>query len=232
MNKIKAIIFDYGGTLSESGMRWDDYKTATKNLLGKHGYPRETSQIYEAIMDTIEYRLKVRREERKELTPHEFFTHVLKLLEIPSKDAVLEEMINDFHQYYTAVFPACLPHLLEDLSRSYKIALLSNTWIDGPRKMLERQGFSKWFDVMICSCDKGIPKPDPRIFHYTLQQIGVKANKAVMVGDSIEADMRGAESVGIKPVWVESSSEERWGGYKIKSVCELPGIIEKIQEST
>ena len=152
-------------------------------------------------------------------------------MEIPRNTSIIKEMIADFYKYYTAVYPDCLTEVLEDLSQSYKIALLSNTWIDGPRTSLEKHGYSKWFDVMVCSCDIGIPKPDGRIYHYVLQKLGIQPNEAIMVGDDVEADMKGAESVGLTPVWIENTASERWEGYSIKSVCELPNILERIQKS-
>jgi epoxide hydrolase-like predicted phosphatase len=229
VNRIKAVIFDHGGTLAESDMQWDEYKTATANLFARHGHQIETSQLYEAIMETLQYRLKIRREQSKELNPDEFFIKILNIMEIPSSTSIIEEMIADFYKYYTTIYPDCIPELLENLSQSYKVALLSNTWIDGPRISLEKHGYSKWFDVMVCSCDIGIPKPDPRIYHYTLQKLGVQPNEALMVGDNVEADMKGAESLGITPVWIENTEHERWKGYSIKSVCELQKILENIQ---
>lgn len=230
MVKIKAVIFDYGGTLAKSGMRWNDYKKATQSLLAKHGYKRGTSEIYDAVMETVEYRLKIRREESRESTANEFFNHILNILDVTSSDAILEEMSDDLYIYNTAIFPECLTHLLEVLSSSYKIALLSNTWIDSPRVILDKFGYSKWFDVMVCSCDLGIPKPDPTIFHHTLKQLGVLANEAVMIGDNVEADMKGADLVGIHTVWIENEGDEKWNGYSIKSVCDLPNILKLIEE--
>jgi putative hydrolase of the HAD superfamily len=231
VNRIKAVIFDFGGTLAESDMQWDDYKIASVNLLARHGHQIEASQLYEAIKETIHYRLKTRRELGKELNPDEFFTKILSILEIPSSPSIIEEMIADFYNYYTTVYPDCLPELLEELSQSYKIALLSNSWIDGPRISLEKHCYSKWFDVMVCSYDIGIPKPDPRIYHHVLEKLGVQPDEAVMVGDNVEADMKGAESVGVTPVWIENTGPERWEGYSIKSVCELPKILMDVRKS-
>jgi HAD superfamily hydrolase (TIGR01509 family) len=232
MNKIKAVIFDHGGTLAESGMQWDVYKIATKNLLSRHGYQRKTQQIYDAMMEAINYRLEIRKELGIELNPEEFFTRIINLMEIPKSDPIIIDLIADFYNYYTSVYLDCLPQVLADLSRSYKVALLSNSWIDGPRISLEKQGYSKWFDLMVCSCDIGIPKPDSKIFHYVLRKLGVQANEAVMVGDDIEADMKGAAAVGIIPIWIENIGSERWEGYSIKSVCELPSTLDEIQKSS
>ena len=48
MNRVKAVIFDFGGTLAEGDMQWDDYKITTVNLLARYGHQIDTSQLYEA----------------------------------------------------------------------------------------------------------------------------------------------------------------------------------------
>lgn len=44
----------------------------------------------------------------------------------------------------------------------------------------------------------GVEKPDPRIFQLGLEAVGVPADRAIMVGDFVYADVRGAEAAGIR----------------------------------
>ena len=46
----------------------------------------------------------------------------------------------------------------------------------------------------------GKKKPDPEIFKYALKVGGVSSSEAVMIGDSLEADIEGALSVGMHAV--------------------------------
>jgi HAD superfamily hydrolase (TIGR01509 family) len=50
------------------------------------------------------------------------------------------------------------------------------------------------------AADVGFLKPHPRIFEHALESIGVRAGEAVFVGDNIEADIRGAQGVGMRAV--------------------------------
>ena len=54
--------------------------------------------------------------------------------------------------------------------------------------------------AVIDSAVVGIAKPDPRIFALALSKVGVPAERAVHVGDSVHADVEGARAAGIKPV--------------------------------
>jgi FMN phosphatase YigB (HAD superfamily) len=63
----------------------------------------------------------------------------------------------------------------------------------------------------------------------------LNSKEVIHVGDSYEADIKGARSVGIKNVWVnnECSKEQLANGsadFVIKSVLELPAIISKIDK--
>jgi putative hydrolase of the HAD superfamily len=84
---------------------------------------------------------------------------------------------------------------------------------------------------MICSRDLGVRKPNPRIFRHVLRELGVKPEEAVHVGDNIEADIEGAEGVGITPIWIRSSDSPPWHGYAIDSICDLPELLRKIENS-
>lgn len=51
-------------------------------------------------------------------------------------------------------------------------------------------------------------KPHPSIFEAALLSAGVAAGEAVMVGDSLKADVRGALNVGMRAVWLRRSGDD------------------------
>jgi putative hydrolase of the HAD superfamily len=113
----------------------------------------------------------------------------------------------------------------------YKVALLSNTISDQPRVCLTEKKLDRHFALMICSRDLGVRKPNPRIFRHVLRELGVEPEEAVHVGDNIEADIEGAEGVGITPIWIRSSNSPPWHGYAVDSICDLPELLRKIENS-
>jgi putative hydrolase of the HAD superfamily len=110
------------------------------------------------------------------------------------------------------------------LSEEYILALLSNARLEAPRQILRDHGYGRWFKAMICSYDIGIPKPDPRIFRHTIDLLGVHQSEAVMVGDSLEADIKGALAAGLQAVLVDDGFSD-WSGPKIMELSELPNLL-------
>ncbi|WP_064031981.1 HAD family hydrolase [Methylosinus sp. R-45379] len=56
-------------------------------------------------------------------------------------------------------------------------------------------------DVYLISEQEKCRKPDPEIFRRAADRLGISTGQCVFVGDSPEADMFGARSVGMKTVW-------------------------------
>uniref|UniRef100_A0A0A0LN41 Haloacid dehalogenase-like hydrolase domain-containing protein 3 n=1 Tax=Cucumis sativus TaxID=3659 RepID=A0A0A0LN41_CUCSA len=65
------------------------------------------------------------------------------------------------------------------------------------RKLLKDLSVLDMFDAVIISAEVGYEKPDGEIFEAALDQLGVRSDKAVHVGDDQKADKEGANAVGI-----------------------------------
>lgn len=71
-------------------------------------------------------------------------------------------------------------------------ALLSNSWGEGyPRDLL-----IELFDTVVISGRIGLRKPDERIYHHTLGQIGVPAGRAVFFDDA-PVNVEAAQAIGM-----------------------------------
>jgi putative hydrolase of the HAD superfamily len=81
--------------------------------------------------------------------------------------------------------------------------MISNTSDDkNVQQLLDRWELRPFFETIITSAACGIRKPDERIFQLALDQIGVPAGQTAMVGDSLEADIQGANQMGIYSIWI------------------------------
>ncbi len=47
----------------------------------------------------------------------------------------------------------------------------------------------------------GVRKPRPEIFRHALEALGVEPEETVHVGDNLDADIRGASLLGMRPIW-------------------------------
>ncbi len=87
------------------------------------------------------------------------------------------------------------------------VGILSNS--EGKlRVLIDELGQGDAFDTITDSGVVGCEKPDPRIFHLTAEALGVEARELLHIGDSFEADIRGALGVGADAIWFNSAGFE------------------------
>ncbi|QNG20638.1 HAD-IA family hydrolase [Rhodococcus triatomae] len=82
-----------------------------------------------------------------------------------------------------------------------RVAVLSNIAFDARRAFASR-GWDRWVDVFVLSFEVGAVKPDERIFEIAAERLGTAPTRALMVGDSAEAD-GAARHLGYEFVLVE-----------------------------
>ena len=223
----KAVILDFGGTLAEGGLEWEPYHEAIRIILTGRGYGVEKGELRRALRGALQS-LNRMRARGKERTFEEVYSDFLGRLGIPGDDALLELLHRNFKTYYRTEYFHCIEDVLRELSGRYKVALLSNTMSDQPRELLEDGGLDGYFDLIVCSRDTGVRKPHPEIFRLVLSELGVEPGEAVHVGDSVEADMYGAQDAGVTGVWIRSPGQPPWNGYTIDSICDLPRLLRAI----
>ncbi|HLP04599.1 MAG TPA: YjjG family noncanonical pyrimidine nucleotidase [Paludibacter sp.] len=94
--------------------------------------------------------------------------------------------------------------LLNYLHANYPISIVSNGFVEVQYKKIESCGMGHYFSHVVLSENAGSLKPDKRIFEYALKLNGAKPSETIMIGDSYEADIRGAQNAGIDQVYFNS----------------------------
>ena len=122
--------------------------------------------------------------------------------------------------------------LMAELSPSYKLALLTNGAPDLQREKIASSGLEPFFQAIAVSGEHGIGKPKPEIFHRLLTELGVSANEAVMVGNSLERDIVGAQNAGIRSIWIRVPGSEEQAevipDHTITNLAEIPAILKEL----
>jgi len=121
---------------------------------------------------------------------------------------------------------------LEKLHGKYRLGIVSNFAIpECLSKLLEMHGLDVFFDVVVVSGAVNRRKPNPEIFQKALEKLGVGASEAVFVGDTVDADVQGAKSVGMKTIFIErrrqKEVEQVCPDQTIKSLSELSVALER-----
>jgi putative hydrolase of the HAD superfamily len=108
----------------------------------------------------------------------------------------------------------------------FRVAVVSNA--DGRvADDLAAAGFDGLFEIIIDSSLVGVSKPDPAIFTFALDALGVDAAAAWYVGDSRVFDLGGAEAAGLAEfVLVDPTGLQDGYQPRIASISELLGLLQ------
>jgi len=96
--------------------------------------------------------------------------------------------------------------LFQNLSKKYRLALLSNTDPIHVAHMESRYDFFEYFPARIYSCAVGVTKPNPLIYREALRACRVRAEEAVYI-DDIGAYVEAAQRLGMAGIQFESPQQ-------------------------
>jgi HAD superfamily hydrolase (TIGR01549 family) len=91
--------------------------------------------------------------------------------------------------------------LLRAIRKHAPVGIVSNNMLQEQKEKLEFCRLAAYVDVLVVSEQAGVSKPEPEIFQIALDTLRVRAEDAVMVGDSWDADIVGARRSGMRAVW-------------------------------
>jgi 2-haloalkanoic acid dehalogenase type II len=210
----KAVLFDFWGTLVQQGA----YSPLKQTYRLMHPRMRfgEFVEKFERVAMTKPYDDQAK-----------MFLAAFEALNVPPKDWIIEKLIGVWNKnkLLAQPFPETM-QMLEKLKKDgVKIAIISNTpqlSVDG---VLEKFGMDKLFDVVCFSYAKGFLKTDAELFEAALKELGVKKTEAIMVGDSMETDIVGAENAGVTAVLIDRKGTREYKN-KIKSLTEIDQFLE------
>jgi HAD superfamily hydrolase (TIGR01549 family) len=103
-----------------------------------------------------------------------------------------------------------IPVLRTLSDRGLRLAMLSNATHDPLiQRLVDRLGFRPWLNPALSSAKTGIRKPDPAAFSPILEAWDSRPAWIAMVGDTLEADILGAQRAGMRTVWLRSRKDAR-----------------------
>lgn len=133
------------------------------------------------------------------------------LCELGHEDAELATETERIYTRHREERLAPLPGAFEALgalrARVARLGLVTNGAASVQRAKIERFRLERFFDTIVIEGELGAGKPDPVVFDHALSRLGSQPDEAVMVGDSYDADIRGALGVGLRAVWIEPTGE-------------------------
>ena len=93
--------------------------------------------------------------------------------------------------------------ILDYLSLNYKLHIITNGFDEVQHKKLTKSNIQQYFKTVTNSEMVGVKKPNPKIFNFALELAKTEVHKSIMIGDSYEADILGAQNIGMDAIFFD-----------------------------
>lgn len=121
--------------------------------------------------------------------------------------------------------------VLQQVGRRAHLALITNGLAAVQRSRLAKSGLADRFEAVIISEEVGVAKPDPRYFEIAFERMGYPPKElALVIGDSLTSDMRGANLYGVDGCWFNPDGrlrgpdvEVRYEIHRLRDLLDLLG---------
>ena len=188
---IKAVIFDMFETLI-THFKSTLYFGA--QIAEDMGIPEKK---FREIWDPTDYNRTIGK-----MTLEEVFEQILR-----ASDKYSPELVQKLAKKRTDAKIECFNHLHEEIlpmfellkKRELKIGLISNCYFE-EATVIKDSVLWQYFDVAYLSCEQGVAKPEEEIFRRCVEELGVRYEECLYVGDGGSHELETAESLGMKPV--------------------------------
>ena len=195
---IKAVIFDYGGTLDTGGDHWS---RVIYNAYRSAGVDIPQDRFIEAYIyaERVVGPLIESTQTFREILEAKIAVQVQFLgltLTVDSNDIVRRCYQTALNHCYESA------QTIRSINKDVKRGLVSNFYgnLDA---VLSEMGMEGLFDVVVDSGVVNIRKPDPAIFQLAIQALDVAPSETLVIGDSVEKDMIPARSLGCQVIRID-----------------------------
>ena len=212
---IRGAILDLGSTLiySENDHNWGALLPRMRADLLAHlrtaGYDLDAQRFLNLFSAKYQEYDAQRQTDWVEYTTGWILTSTLTELGSPAPPpALLQAAVRAYYAYSESLWhpmPAVYATLETLRAGGLKLGLLSNAADDGNvQRLIDNAGLRRYFHPIVVSAAVGMRKPNPRIFQAVLEQWPLPPPEVVMIGDTLGADILGAQLAGLHNIWLTS----------------------------
>jgi HAD superfamily hydrolase (TIGR01662 family) len=243
--RFDAVLFDLGSTLIYFQGQWPEVLRQSNAEMLRHLHESGFALEGESFLNDLLARMRAYDAECGPDFVEYTTAYILKSLleehgypDVP--DSVLRGVLEARYavsQSHWLVEEDTVPTLQALRQAGYRLGIISNAGDDGDvQTLVDKAGIRSFFEVIVTSAAQGIRKPNPRIFHTVLDRLGVAPGRAAMVGDTLGADILGAQNAGVYSIWItrradvpanRAHRETIHPDAVITGLAELPGLLEK-----
>jgi len=244
---LEAITFDYWQTLlidtPEGLQRAREIRVeGIREALASLGIFRDTEAIHQAYDESGQRLMRIWAQDL-DIGPREQLWIFLESLGLHPSNGLRGQGLEDLEHAYSRPLLEALPGLcpgakeiLQGVKESgYRIGLISNTGRTPGfilKEVLRHFEILHFFDFLSFSDELRVRKPNPKIFLQNLEELGVRPDMALHVGDDLRCDVGGAKGVGMKAIHLDRGEEKRADIQPdgiIEDLCQLEGILQRLR---
>lgn len=207
--RISDVFFDLDHTL------WDFEKNsalAFEAVLTKHNIRVDVQQfIANYVPINIRYWERYRVDE---ITQAELRYGRLKdtfnLLSYEIEDEKILFLADEYIQHlpkYNHLLEGAL-EILDYLKSKYKLHIITNGFHEIQNNKIKNSNIGNYFQTITNSESAGVKKPNPIIFEYAITLANTRKENCIMIGDCIEADVKGALNFGLDAILFNECNAE------------------------
>ena len=238
------ILFDLGSTLIYFEGSWSDVMAQAlhkaTDYLRSLGYNLDQHAFLEAYFQLTQEYYQKRNDKWVEYTSEHVLKEALRAHGYPGPSAEhLRQALKVLYGVTQANWHTeqdAAPTLETLRASGCRLGILSNAADDEDvQTLVDNSRLRSYFDFVLTSARSGVRKPSPRIFEEALSFWGARPEQTVMVGDTVTADIAGANTLGMASVWIlrradtpenRSAAKQHIPGAVIYALSELPALLE------
>jgi putative hydrolase of the HAD superfamily len=117
-------------------------------------------------------------------------------------DAMIDKLATEYMDNLSSfnhLFEGAI-ELLDYLKEKYTLHIITNGFEEIQSKKMINSKLYPYFEQIITSESVGVKKPDSRVFNFALKVSKATKENSIMIGDSLEADIHGALSIGMQAI--------------------------------
>ncbi|HBC56773.1 MAG TPA: hypothetical protein DCZ03_06370 [Gammaproteobacteria bacterium] len=216
-----ALLLDMNGTFMFGEDRFGDSEDFSAHYY-KIGGKLPQSEINKIVRDAYQY-LDVRyTDENYRQNFPSLESAIFEVTGITLDRDEINKIIATFAFHELGYIPKEYAAALYKLRLRFTLAVVIDIWAPKAAWLNEfkRAGISHLFSAFSFSSDHGMVKPSPKPFELVLNQLGIDASNAVVVGDSPRRDLGGAKNAGIDCILV-GGAEHPNAMWSISNLLEL-----------
>lgn len=236
---IRVVLFDLGNTLIYDKEPWENlYLRADKalwNSLQGYGLKSTPRELYGRHKTLFHLYYKLRERDLDEPGIGFVLRGLLNKHGIQLSDEDLHAALRSMYRITQANWFAeddATPTLEKLRQRGFRLGIVSNGADDqNTYTLIDKANLRSYFEYTVSSAAFGKRKPHPGIFHAALEHFKVPADRAVMIGDTYDADIVGAQQVGMKSIWVTRRVQKTAPRRKVQpdavvsTLSEIPSLL-------